>query len=367
MQPQTALYLQRRHFIDTLYQWHLGIERNLPWKVDANAYKIWISEIILQQTRVDQGTPYYLRFVEAFPDVKTLANADEEKVLKLWEGLGYYSRARNLHAASKQIMERHDGKFPEQYEDILALKGIGKYTAAAISSFAFDKAHVVVDGNVMRILARVFGITEAVDSKSGLDQIHALANNLLDQSNPAAFNQAIMDFGALQCVPAKVNCGICPFSEKCFAFNNDMVVELPLKLKKIIKKTRYFHYLLITQRGSILITRRSSKDIWKGLFELPMIETTSEHLDPEKILDFLANIFDQNIGDIATTKSQILPKHVLTHQEIYAKILKIETNFELNPKSKTYFFVPHENLGNFAFPKLLHKTISQSLLEVGDL
>ncbi|MCB0646783.1 MAG: A/G-specific adenine glycosylase [Saprospiraceae bacterium] len=350
-------------FIELLYQWHAAIERHLPWKVDTNPYKIWISEIILQQTRVEQGTPYYLRFIERFPDVNSLAAAEEQEVLKLWEGLGYYSRARNLHAAAKQIVDQFSGEIPSDHRLILSLKGIGPYTAAAIASFAFGGVHAVVDGNVIRVLSRIFGITEAVDTTGGIKQINQLASQLIDRQDPGRYNQAIMDFGAIQCLPKNPICLDCPFVKSCFAYKNDMIEQLPFKAKTLTKKSRFFHYFIIENAGAVLLGRREKQDIWKGLFEFPMIESQGPDLDKTTIFMFLKDEFGINTAIGAPYIKTELKKHLLTHREIHAFVYKFEEKFELNSKSGTYFFVPNENLGNFAFPKLLH-SIVQELMHI---
>ncbi len=346
-------------FIELLYRWHAAIERHLPWKVDTSPYKIWISEIILQQTRVEQGTPYYLRFIERFPDVQSLAAAEEQDVLKLWEGLGYYSRARNLHTAAKQIVKNFGGEIPADHQLILSLKGIGPYTAAAIASFAFGGVHAVVDGNVIRVLSRIFGITEAVDTTGGIKQINQLASQLIDHQDPGRYNQAIMDFGAIHCLPKNPLCKDCPFEQNCYAYKNDMVDQLPFKVKTLTKKSRYFHYFILENEGSVLLGRREKQDIWKGLFEFPMIESEGPELDTTTIIRFLKEEFGGNITMSPTYKKTELKKHLLTHREIHAFVYKFEEKFELNSKSGTYFFVPNENLGNFAFPKLLHSIVRE--------
>lgn len=353
------LSLHSSQFIELLYQWHAAIERHLPWKVDANPYKIWISEIILQQTRVEQGTPYYLRFIERFPDVQSLAAAEEQEVLKLWEGLGYYSRARNLHAAAKQIVGDFGGEIPTEHQLILSLKGIGPYTAAAIASFAFGGVHAVVDGNVIRVLSRIFGITEAVDTTMGIKQVNQLASQLIDQQAPGRYNQAIMDFGALQCLPKNPLCQACPFELSCHAYRNDLVDQLPFKVKTLTKKSRYFHYFILENEGSVLLQRREKQDIWQGLFEFPLLESNGPDLDTSTIHHFLKGEFGVDTANGAAYTKKDLKKHLLTHREIHAFVYKFEEKFELNSKSGTYFFVPNENLGNFAFPKLLHSIVRE--------
>ena len=248
----------------------------MPWKGEKDPYKIWLSEIILQQTRVEQGLDYYHRFIEKFPDVHKLAKAKDQVIFKLWEGLGYYTRCRNLIAAARYISKELKGKFPSTYEEINALKGVGPYTASAISSFAFNLPHAVVDGNVFRVLSRVFGIAKPIDSTEGKKYFTQLANDLLDKKQPGIYNQAIMDFGAVVCKPAAPLCSGCVFNKTCFAFLNKKVNELPVKEKKISIKKRWFYYLVIEQENEIAIRQRTGKDIWNQLYEFPMMEKERE-------------------------------------------------------------------------------------------
>jgi A/G-specific adenine glycosylase len=265
-----------RHFSSILLQWNRKKNnRQMPWKGEKDPYKIWLSEIILQQTRVEQGLDYYNKFIKAFPDVHKLAKAPAKKVFKLWEGLGYYSRCRNLIISAKYISKELKGNFPDSYEDIKALKGIGPYTASAISSFAFNLPHAVVDGNVYRVLARIFGIHTPVDSAAGKKKFVDLANKLLDKTWPGLHNQAIMDFGAVICKPVPL-CDQCPFKKNCFAFLNNKINKLPVKKKKITTKKRWFYYLVMEFDKKTAIRERTGKDIWQQLFEFPMIEMDKE-------------------------------------------------------------------------------------------
>ena len=234
-----------KHFSEKIIAWYDQNKRDLPWRNTKDAYLIWLSEIILQQTRVDQGMDYYLKFAKEFPTVKHLAKADNEKVMKLWQGLGYYSRARNLHTTAKIISEKYHGKFPDEYSDILSLKGVGNYTAAAIASFAFNKPYAVVDGNVYRVLARVFGIESPIDSTQGKKEFETLATELLDRKKPASHNQAIMELGALQCKPVNPDCSICALNTMCFAYSKKRINELPVKAKKTKVRNRYFNYIVL--------------------------------------------------------------------------------------------------------------------------
>src|ERR1051325_11203457 len=253
--------------------WYKANKRDLPWRNVRDPYLIWLSEIILQQTRVEQGLPYYFRFAEKYPTVHHLAKAKEAEVMKLWQGLGYYSRARNLHAAAKHIAFELNGKFPATFHEVLRLKGVGTYTAAAIASFAYGEAQAVVDGNVYRLLSRYFGIKAPIDSTKGKKQFLELASSLLDRKDPGTHNQAIMEFGARQCVPKNPSCGTCPLGNSCFARAKKKVNMLPVKEKKTKISERHFHYFLVRHRGYVWINHRSGKDIWKGLYDLPLIES----------------------------------------------------------------------------------------------
>lgn len=255
----------------------------MPWKGEKDPYKIWLSEIILQQTRVEQGLGYYNRFVDAFPDVRKLANAQDEKVFKYWEGLGYYSRCRNLLVAARYISKDLNGTFPVTYEEIVKLKGVGPYTAAAIASFAYNLPYAVVDGNVFRLLARVYGIDTPVDTAGGKKRFAALASELLDKKHPALYNQAIMDFGATICKPVSPLCESCILKTGCIANKTRQVHLFPVKLKKSVVKKRWFYYLVLTWGNRLAIQKRTSKDIWQGLYEFPLIETDEER-SPQKVL-----------------------------------------------------------------------------------
>jgi A/G-specific adenine glycosylase len=256
--------------------WYRQNARPLPWRETRDPYFIWLSEVILQQTRVDQGLRYYLHFAEEYPSIEHLAKAPEEKILKSWQGLGYYSRARNLHSTAKFIVSHFGGKFPDSYEKLLELKGIGPYTAAAISSFAFREQKAVVDGNVARVLSRYFGITEPIDSTRGKKQIQAIADELIPANRPDLFNQAIMEFGALQCVPKSPKCEECPLREDCFALKKKCVSELPVKGKKTAVKDVWLHCFLIHDGENYFVRQRDSSSIWKNLYELPSVETETE-------------------------------------------------------------------------------------------
>lgn len=308
-----------KEFARLLIEWYHEHKRDLPWRNTNDPYLIWISEIILQQTRVAQGYAYYQRFIERFPNLESLAAAEENEVLKYWQGLGYYSRARNLHQAAISV----NGVFPVRYEDILKLKGVGIYTAAAICSFAYNQPHAVVDGNVYRVLSRFFGINEPIDSGKGKKIFASLAHDLLDKVQPALYNQAIMDFGALQCAPLSPDCTVCPFKNRCFAFNHNMVSSLPIKQNKTKTSERFFYYLLIRDNGNIYLNKRTENDIWKNLYELPLIESnTALAVDDFIRKQEFASIFKEN--SVVNVRLLNKTKHVLSHRIIYADFYELE-------------------------------------------
>ncbi|RKQ50338.1 A/G-specific DNA-adenine glycosylase [Roseivirga pacifica] len=314
--------MQAEVFVNQLIKWHQTQKRELPWRGIADPYKIWLSEIILQQTRVNQGLPYYLRFIAAYPTVQDLANASEAEVLRLWQGLGYYSRARNLHACAKMVVNEYNGSFPNNFDELLKLKGIGRYTAAAIASLAFNKANAVVDGNVYRVLSRVFGITNDISEAKTQKVFEAKANAMIPADQPGDFNQALMDFGATHCTPKKPLCITCPFQAECFAFNKGMIDQLPVKTKKVKVRKRYFYYLLFEHKGKLLMKERGPKDIWQGLNDFHLIEEKK----PIAVESVLAKVDLQGItvGDISEPV-----KHILTHQQIFAQFIRLEVK-EMN-------------------------------------
>lgn len=308
-----------KEFARLLIEWYHEHKRDLPWRNTNDPYLIWISEIILQQTRVAQGYAYYQRFIERFPNLESLAAAEENEVLKYWQGLGYYSRARNLHQAAISV----NGVFPVRYEDILKLKGVGIYTAAAICSFAYNQPHAVVDGNVYRVLSRFFGVNEPIDSGKGKKIFASLAHDLLDKVQPALYNQAIMDFGALQCTPLSPDCTVCPFKNRCFAFNHNIVSSLPIKQNKTKTSERFFYYLLIRDNGTIYLNKRTENDIWKNLYELPLIESnTALAVDDFIRKQEFASIFKEN--SVVNVRLLNKTKHVLSHRIIYADFYELE-------------------------------------------
>ena len=303
---------------DKLIDWYTIHKRTLPWRNTNDPYLIWVSEIILQQTRVIQGLSYYTRFIERFPDVSSLANADEQEVLKYWQGLGYYSRARNLHQTAINIITKLGGKFPEDYETILSLKGIGEYTAAAIASIAFGAPCPVVDGNVFRFLSRLYAIEEPIDTASGKKIFTDLAGRMMDQSQAGLFNQAMMEFGALQCIPVSPDCSRCPFEAQCFACSSGKINDFPVKRNKTKTKTIYLYYFHICIDNHIYLKKRKEKGIWQNLFEFPLIESETL-LDWDELTrsDEFKTLFPFNepVHFRLVIKNH---KHVLTHRVLYA-------------------------------------------------
>jgi A/G-specific adenine glycosylase len=329
--------------------WYRQNARSLPWRNTKNAYFIWLSEIILQQTRVNQGLNYFLKFQNNYPTVKHLAQASEQEVLADWQGLGYYSRARNLHFTAKIVANEFNGIFPSSFDEIKKLKGIGDYTASAIASFAFDLPHAVVDGNVFRVLSRLYDIETPIDSNEGKKIFDSLAKELLGENPPAIHNQAIMEFGALQCVPANPNCEICPFIAKCLAFKNKTITERPQKRGKIIPKNRYFHFLQFDNGENILLEKRTSKDIWQHLFQFPLIET--DHLS--ELEEIKMQLIERFKITPRSVSNQI--KHILTHQRIYAHVWRFDSLPKENEFDENWIKVNPNDLINYPIPRLLDR------------
>lgn len=336
------------NFAQTLLNWYHHHKRDLPWRSTSDPYIIWLSEVILQQTRVEQGLPYFHKFVDNYPRVQDFAAATEEDILKHWQGLGYYSRGRNMHKTAQIVMEEHAGYFPTSYEHLIKLKGIGEYTAAAISSFAANEAKAVVDGNVFRLLARYFGIDEPINTPKGKRIFTEIANQLIDNSQPGTYNQAAMEFGALQCKPRNPNCEICPLKTGCSALNEDRVNELPVKLKTPGLKSRYFNYLVFAKNRQILMQKRVGKDIWHNLHEFPLVET-NEHFNAHKLIcqpDFIANW-----GSVKLKTVSGPVKHLLSHQKIHAQFIELEASCEMNIGGA--FWIDIEQANELAQPKLI--------------
>lgn len=344
---------------ETLIAWYELNKRDLPWRHTDNPYLIWISEIILQQTRVNQGMDYYLRFVDRFLDVQTLAAAEENEVLKYWQGLGYYSRARNLHRAARQIMEIYSGQFPHNHNEVLCLSGIGEYTAAAICSFAYDQAYAVVDGNVFRVLSRYFGIDTPIDSTGGKKIFSALAREVLSTTHPGIHNQAIMEFGALQCVPVSPNCEECVLRDSCAAFASNRVSVLPVKDKKTKVTQRYFNYLYIRHQGTTFLQKRTKKDVWQNLYEFPLIES-DRLLEVEELLE---NPVFKTLTEGAQVHLQSISairKHILTHRQIFARVFTIEID-RLNENLKAFESTTADEIQRFPVSRLMEVFLEDHL------
>ena len=307
------------NFSRQITEWYRQNKRELPWRQTTNPYFIWLSEIILQQTRVNQGLDYYLKFIEHYPTVNELANANEQDVLNDWQGLGYYSRARNLHTTAKLIQSKFKGKFPITYEEILTLKGVGMYTASAIASFSYNLPHAVVDGNVYRVLSRVFDINLPINSTEGQKTFNQIANELLNKENPALHNQAIMEFGAIMCTPNNPSCSDCPFHQECLSLKNGTISERPVKKGKTKIRSRYFHYFNFNNGKETIIQKRTEKDIWQHLFEFPKIEFDTEPKH-EEIREYIKESFMINPINFNNQK-----KHILSHQHIYCTFWEFDT------------------------------------------
>jgi A/G-specific adenine glycosylase len=333
-----------------IIKWYDVNRRDLPWRNTRDPYKIWLSEVILQQTRVDQGMPYYYRFVEKYPDIHALADAPEQDILKLWQGLGYYSRARNLHFAAKQVMNDFKQEFPKTYAEIKKLKGVGEYTAAAIASIAFNQVVPVVDGNVKRVMARLYGLESTGNTL--YIEVKALMAENIDQSHPGEFNQAVMEFGALQCTPQSPDCTICIFNESCFAYRNNMIDELPTREEKKKPRSRYFNYFVIRDDDTMVLRKRTGDDIWKNLYEFPLIESTSE-LNPESLLeepDFIT--WFGSGAKISRAEKEF--KHQLSHQTIHARYYTID-NLDQNSFPEGWKAVALDDLEDYPISRLMER------------
>jgi A/G-specific adenine glycosylase len=343
---------------DILALWYDDHQRDLPWRKTKDPYAIWVSEIILQQTRVMQGIDYYHSFMNRFPDLQSLAQANIEQVLKVWQGLGYYTRARNMHAAAGQMVMDYAGAFPSTYPEILKLKGIGPYTAAAIASIAFNEPKAVIDGNVHRVIARIFGLFEPPGLAGAKCRICRHAEDLLDRDKPGIHNQAIMEFGALVCTPANPSCDSCPLQKHCAAFLKDMVKELPVRSRQIKKKDRYFHYFIIRSDDRILIRQRTDRDIWQHLFEFPLIETPRPISSGRLMESTSWNQWFMNSRVKPVRVSKII-RHTLTHQVIHAKFYHLDSFPADNGIKSSFQAVPLSELGKFPVPKLIENYLEK--------
>lgn len=341
-------------FRKKLIAWYLVHKRDLPWRATIDPYKIWLSEIILQQTRVAQGTPYYFKFIEAFPTVQDLANAPQEQVLKLWQGLGYYSRARNLHATAQYITTSLGGHFPTTYKGLLALKGVGDYTASAIGSICYGLPTAVVDGNVYRVLSRVYGVSTPINSTQGNKQFKALAQGLIDTKDPATFNQAIMEFGATHCVPSNPDCEACVFKTHCVAYTTNKVAVLPVKQKTLKVKKRHFNYIVILDaKNNTVLTQRQEKGIWQQLYQFPLVESSqalnATQLTASKSYTELKQVFQLEKPVLFNEKAIV---HKLSHQHLYTTFWVVDGVISKENAIKI------SEIKNFAVPVLIENFIT---------
>ncbi|HYG37399.1 MAG TPA: A/G-specific adenine glycosylase [Cytophagales bacterium] len=347
-------------FAQDLIYWYEMSKRDLPWRKTKDPYLIWLSEIILQQTRVNQGLPYYLKFAETYPTLQNLAAAEENDVLRLWQGLGYYSRARNMLKTARFISHDLNGVFPKTYKDLLKLKGIGRYTAGAIASFAYDELVPVVDGNVMRVLSRVFGVFEDISSAKGQNVFIELAGKILPKDSCDTFNQALMEFGAITCMPKKPKCEECIFNHTCYAYKKDHISSLPVKIKRQIKTERTLSYFVISQNNKLLMRQRKEKDIWKGLFEFYLkenhFETLSEYLPDEVLI----NMEENCVEIISPTETTT---HVLTHQIIKARFweIRLKKGVEIPLKSDNLKFYSIEEITGLPKSILIMKYLNKNI------
>ncbi|MCF8230859.1 MAG: A/G-specific adenine glycosylase [Bacteroidales bacterium] len=354
--------------VEKLIAWYERNKRRLPWRRTNDPYKIWVSEVILQQTRVNQGINYYYRFLEAFPDVEALAHAEENDVLRIWQGLGYYSRARNMHLAAKTIVNNFGGKFPSDYKNISALKGIGDYTAGAIASFAFGMPYTAVDGNVKRVLSRLFGIYDQIDTSVGEKKIKEVAKELLPRRNPGTFNQALIEFGAMWCTPRNPKCGTCPLQQHCLAFAESSIEKLPAKKPRKKPRDRYLNYLVIhhSDHHHFYLRKRSdAADIWKNLYDFPLIES-ERPLSPEELVntqDWQKLIGENYYSLNSRTKKKT---HQLSHQTLHAYFWEVNIKEVLKPDQAAGIVKDKKsNIHQYPFPRLIDAFLQENFTEYG--
>lgn len=340
-------------FNKSIVKWYLANKRDLPWRDTQNPYKIWLSEIILQQTRVDQGMAYYLNFVHSYPTISDLAAASEDEILKKWQGLGYYSRARNLHATAKFISNNLNGEFPNNYEHIVKLKGVGAYTAAAIASFAYGEKTPVLDGNVMRVLSRFFGVEDAIDSRGGLLKLKALAEQNIDAQDPATYNQAIMEFGALQCTPKAPKCDECPLKNNCFAQKHQLVTSLPYKEKKTKVTSVTLDYMVLEREGTIYFKQRTQDGIWKGLYDFPSLEVQN-HENGVELPTFVLKAFGKKSLPVLVEVSDNYT-HLLSHRKITARFFHFELKNDANFSYEEGRFYAKNEWMDLGIPRLVER------------
>ncbi len=344
-------------FTSLLLDWHKDLnDRQLPWKNEKDPYKIWLSEIILQQTRAQQGLPYYLKFTAAYPSVVAMANANDEEVFKIWQGLGYYNRCKNMLATARLIVEKHAGQFPNTYDEIIALKGIGPYTAAAIASFAFGLPHAVVDGNVYRVLSRYFAIDTPIDETKGKQLFADLAQKLLSINDSAAWNQSIMDLGATVCTPKNPQCDVCPFTKYCQSKGTELLQLLPVKSKKVKVLNRYFNYVIIVQDSKIWMHKRGADDIWQNLYEPFLLESDELYTVKQvhsKLAELIVNVASNKVYQIGESKQK------LTHRNIFARFFRVELTSDSIFEDRIGDWVEIEQLKHLAMPKTVADMFSE--------
>ncbi|HYK76194.1 MAG TPA: A/G-specific adenine glycosylase [Daejeonella sp.] len=347
------------NFTQEIINWYLMHKRDLPWRDTHDPYIIWLSEIIMQQTRVEQGMPYFHRFAENYPTVAHFASATEDEILNHWQGLGYYSRGRNMHHTAQKVMEEHAGYFPKKYDELIKLKGIGEYTAAAISSFSANEAKAVVDGNVFRLLARYFGLNTPINTGAGKKLFTELANQLIDKNQPGTYNQAAMEFGSLQCKPVKPHCPACPLLPGCQAYKQNRIDELPVKIKSQKIRNRHFNYIVAHTNRGILLHKRGPNDIWQHLHQLPLFETPTS----ANAVDIIQSADFKNIFGPKTIIKNVSrpPKHLLSHQRLHAQFIEIDNFTEPNLEKHDWFWATTQDLKQLAQPKLIFEFLEKFL------
>jgi A/G-specific adenine glycosylase len=343
---------------EQLISWYLKEKRDLPWRNTTDPYKIWLSEIILQQTRVDQGLEYYIKFATEYPSIGFLARADEDEILKNWQGLGYYSRARNLHSTAKYIFHELNGIFPDRYDTIIKLKGIGPYTAAAIAAFAFREKRAVVDGNVYRVLSRLFDIETPINSSEGKKLFQAIADETISAERPDLYNQAIMELGALVCTPKKPSCIKCPVQSACLAFHRKSIESRPVKLKKTKQKLRRIDYAVIERGNEIVLRKRGAKDIWQGLYDFASLED-QEDAQCETLSNYVTETFPETKIQSVGAAPEKTYTHLLSHRKIEARFWKVEVSGTLEPAGN-YQLIAKEDIEKYAVPRLIHRYLEDT-------
>ena len=339
-------------FGNIIRAWYKKNLRELPMRLTRDPYKIWVSEIIMQQTRMNQGLPYYLRFIEAFPNVASLASAPEDAVLLLWQGLGYYSRARNLQGSARYIMEHLGGQLPGDFESLLKLKGVGRYTAAAIASICYDEACAAVDGNVSRVIARLYGVEDAVNSSKGARQIEALALDLLDRKDPGNHNQAMIDFGAMLCVPASPLCKLCPLSEGCNAYLSGRVDQLPVKIPKQSPEKRWFYFYIILYKDQVILSKRGEKDIWRSLYQFPVLESKTPVPEEELVSTHIPAELASRLLRVNLSGPIV---HQLSHRTLHARFIHVEVSSLPSPLPRGWMPITLQNLDTYPVPRLISR------------